>query len=84
MFESSGHFWQLSVNSFNNLSLRARGEQYITWGLRTTEGQLPKWGREITLRVAFIITKHFPRTRPCAESFVPIALPNLTLTKILR
>lgn len=82
VFAYSGHFWQLSINSFNNLSLRAGGKQYVTWGLRMTEGQLPKWGREITLSVAFI-TKHFPHTMPYAESFVHIALPNLILTKIL-
>ena len=82
VFEYSGHFWQLSINSFNNLSLRAGGKQYVTWGLRMADGQLPKWGREITLSVAFI-TKHFPHTMPCAESFVHIALPNLIITKIL-
>lgn len=64
LFEYSAHSWQLSVNSFNNLYLRAGGKQYVTWGLRMMEGQLPKWGREIILRVAFI-TEHFLRTRPC-------------------
>lgn len=74
--EYSVHSWQLIVNSFNNTSLRAGSgvRKPVTLGLQSGRRNCQSGeGREIIARVAFI-TEHLLCARPCAESFIHIAL----------
>lgn len=75
-FEYPVHSWKFIINSFNNTSLRASSgvRQPVTPDLQSGRRNCQSGeGREIIVRVAFI-TEHFLCARPCAESFIHIAL----------
>ena len=76
MFEYSVLSWLLSINSFNNPSLRAGAgvSQHVTLGSQSGRGNCQSGeGRKIIIRMAFT-TEHFLCARPWAESFIHIVL----------